>query len=132
MYEKANPKNTKDTKITMDDLAMMVQRGFMEMGGRIDELRTETNGKIDSLRAETRDGFARIENVLLRGHENRTAQEEEVVAISKQSQVTRAGIKEIPSLERQYGILNLMIPKGMFSRVGDYYFTEKSYSGKYI
>lgn len=81
--KKPTSKTQKTKKTTMDDLAMMVQRGFMEMGGRIDELRTETNGKIDSLRAETKDGFARIENVLLRGHENRIEKIEDDTRILK-------------------------------------------------
>lgn len=65
-------KKKEEKNITIDDLAMMVQRGFQSAEDQFQELGKEmrseignVRGKIDDLREEMRLGFKRVDGSLI-------------------------------------------------------------------
>ncbi|MFA5830682.1 MAG: hypothetical protein WC878_02520 [Candidatus Paceibacterota bacterium] len=75
-------KNTRK-EMTMEDLAIMVQNGFTETNGRIDNVKNELKEEINTLREEENDHFATVKNILYRAHDNRIEKIEDDVRMLK-------------------------------------------------
>lgn len=66
-----NKKAKKKKGITVDELAIMVQRGFEDTASKTDTASKADIARIDSRLSGIDVRLDRIENLLLRGHDNR-------------------------------------------------------------
>jgi len=66
-------------KTTIEDLAIITQKGFASVDEKIENL----DDKVDNLTIEMNTRFDRIENILIRAHENRLDKIEDDIRILK-------------------------------------------------
>jgi hypothetical protein len=84
MKKPAKTTKTKNIKkMTIEDLALMVARGFegtatkKEMNAGFDEVRVQFNSRFDEAAKENKDRFDKIESILIRALDNRTTKLED-------------------------------------------------------
>jgi len=73
-------------KVTIEDLAIMTQKGFFGMDKKFEGVDKKIEGvdkKIEGLKNEMNNRFDKIENILIRAHENRLDKIEDDIRVLK-------------------------------------------------
>ncbi|MBF0312387.1 MAG: hypothetical protein HQK52_03165 [Oligoflexia bacterium] len=69
----------KKKPVTIEDLAVMTQNGFNDVSNRFNDV----NNNIAEFKSEVNGRFERIENLLLRAHDNRIEKIEDDIRVLK-------------------------------------------------
>lgn len=99
-------------KVTIDDLAIMVQKGFLAVDKKFDDLETKLNKKIEGLRFEMKAEFASVRSDIRRLENSLDEIKERLAQLEKRSfEDSDALATEVVDLRKRVTILEKELQK---------------------